>query len=259
MPALHGVGILVTRPEQQAMPLCRLLEAEGAHTLRLPAIDIKPLGSRREIAAQLGPLAAFDAIIFSSANAVRFGAPLLEQQRDLCLAAIGPATARALNQAGYRVAVQPDESFDSESLLRHPRFEHPAGRRILLIKGSNGRPYFERELRQRGAEVVAADVYRRVPAVPSQAALAALLDSFSAGAVQVITATSLEIAANLLQLAAPALRAEFERVHWLVPGARVAAGVRELGLTAPLLQSESAEDHDLVTALVRWRSSASGA
>ena len=263
MPALHGVGILVTRPEQQAMPLCRLLEAEGAHTLRLPAIDIKPLGSRREIAAQLGPLAAFDAIIFSSANAVRFGAPLLEQQRDLCLAAIGPATARALNQAGYRVAVQPDESFDSESLLRHPRFDHPAGRRILLIKGSNGRPYLERELRQRGALVVAADVYHRVPAVPSQAALAALLDSFSAGAVQVITATSLEIAANLLQVAAhgaaPALRDEFERVHWLVPGARVAAGVRELGLAAPLLQSESAEDQDLVAALVRWRSSASGA
>jgi uroporphyrinogen-III synthase len=155
--------------------------------------------------------------------------------------------------------VQPDEPFDSENLLRHPRFEHPAGRRILIIKGGNGRPYLEQELTLRGAEVVAADVYRRVPAVPSQAALAALLQSFSAGAVQVITATSLEIAANLLHVAAPALRSEFERVHWLVPGARVAAGVRELGLAAPLLQSESAEDQDLVAALIRWRSSASGA
>ena len=81
--------------------------------------------------------------------------------------------------------------------------------------------------------------------------------------MQVITATSLEIAGNLLQVAAhgaaPALRSEFERVHWLVPGARVAAGVRELGLAAPLLQSESAEDQDLVAALIRWRSSASGA
>ncbi len=259
MPALHGVGVLVTRPEQQAMPLCRLLEAEGAHTLRLPAIDIKPVGNRRETAAQLGSLTEFDVIIFTSANAVRFGAPLLDQRRDLCLAAIGPATARALNQAGYRVAVQPDESFDSESLLRHPRFEHPAGRRILIIKGSNGRPYLEQELARRGAEVVAADVYTRVPSVPSQATLAALLESFSAGAVQVITATSLEIAANLLQLAAPALRGEFERVYWLVPGARVAAGVRELGLAAPLLQSESADDQDLVAALIRWRSSASGA
>ena len=49
---------------------------------------------------------------------------LLEQRRDLNLAAIGPATLRALNQAGYRVAVQPAGGFDSESLLRHPRLRH---------------------------------------------------------------------------------------------------------------------------------------
>jgi uroporphyrinogen-III synthase len=55
------------------------------------------------------------------------------------------------------------------------------------------------------------------------------------------------------------LRAEFERVHWLVPGERVAAGLRALGLQAPLLQAESAEDQDLVAALVRWRSSESRA
>jgi uroporphyrinogen-III synthase len=86
-----------------------------------------------------------------------------------------------------------------------------------------------------------------------------LLESFTAGAVQVITATSLEIAGNLLDLATPALRGEFERVHWLVPGERIAAGVRERGLTAPLLQAASAEDQDLVAALVRWRSMVSGA
>jgi uroporphyrinogen-III synthase len=259
MPALQGIGVLVTRPEQQAMPLCRLLEVQGAHTLRLPAIDIKPIGNRRETAAQIGALANFDVIIFTSANAVRFGASLLDQQRDLCLAAVGSATARALNQAGYRVAVLPRESFDSEGLLRHPRLEHPAGRRVLLIKGSHGRPFLEQELTRRGAQVVSAEVYRRVPAVPGDAALAALLENFRADAVQVITATSVEIADNLLIIAAPALRSEFERVHWLVPGGRVASAVRALGVSAPLLQAESAEDQDLVAALIRWRSSVSGA
>jgi uroporphyrinogen-III synthase len=261
MPALQGVGVLVTRPEQQAMPLCRLLEIEGASTLRLPAVDIKPIGNRRETAAQLGPLAEFDVIIFTSANAVRFGASLLDQKRDLTLAAMGPATARALNHAGYRVAVlpQPGGTFDSESLLRHPRLEHPAGRRILIIKGSGGRPFLQDELACRGAEVAAVDVYQRVPAVPSPAVLSALLESFVGGAVQVITATSLEIAGNLLGMATPALRDEFERVHWLVPGERISAGLRERGLSSPLLQAESAEDHDLVAALVRWRSSVSGA
>jgi uroporphyrinogen-III synthase len=261
MSALQGVGVLVTRPEQQAMPLCRLFEIQGASTLRLPAVEIKPIGNRRETAAQLGALAEFDVIVFTSANAVRFGASLLDQQRDLVLAAVGPATARALNQAGYRVAVQapPRGTFDSERLLQHPRLEHPAGRRILIIKGSNGRPFLEEELERRGARVVAAEVYERVPTNPSPAVLSALLASFTAGAVQVITATSLEIAGNLLKLANPALRGEFERAHWLVPGERIAAGLRERGLTSPLVQADSAEDHDLVAALIRWRSSVSGA
>jgi uroporphyrinogen-III synthase len=263
MAPLHGVGVLVTRPEQQAMPLCRLLESQGASTLRLPAIEIKggkAIGEdRRKTAARLGALENFDVIIFTSANAVRFGAALLDQKRDLTLAAIGPATARALNQAGHRVAVQPSQAFDSESLLLHPALERPAGRRVLIIKCANGRAFLERELAQRGAQVVTADVYQRVPTAPSEAVLAALLDRFTEGAVQVITATSVDIARNLLGMAGPALRREFERVHWLVPGARITAGVRECGLSAPLLQAESAEDQDLVAALLRWRSSASGA
>jgi len=268
MPALQGVGVLVTRPEQQAMPLCRLLEAEGARTLRLPVIEIKAVGDRRETLPRLGALRGFDVIIFTSANAVRFGASLLDQQRDLTLVAMGPATARALNQAGYRVAgvrpvtasaALPRETFNSESLLMHPKLERPAGRRMLIITGSNGRPFLEQELTRRGAQVVTVEVYQRVPATPSPAVLASLLDSFSEGAVQVITATSLEIAGNLLGLATAALRSEFEHTHWLVPGERVAAGVRELGLTAPLLSAASAEDQDLVSALIRWRSSVSGA
>jgi len=259
MPALHGVGVLVTRPEQQAMPLCRLLEIQGASTLRLPAVEIRAVGNRRETAAQLGALADFDVIIFTSANAVRFGASLLDQQRDLTLAAIGPATARALNLAGYRVAVQPRETFDSEGLLLHPKLEHPAGARILIVKGAGGRSLLEQELAHRGARVVAADVYERVPAAPSAERLAAVLDSLSTGALQVITATSVGVAGNLLAIAGAELRREFERAYWLVPGERVAHGLRELGLLAPVVLAESAEDHDLVSALVRWRSSVSGA
>jgi uroporphyrinogen-III synthase len=259
MPALHGVGVLVTRPEQQAMPLCRLLEIQGASTLRLPAVEIRALGNRRETAAQIGALGQFDVIIFTSSNAVRFGASLLDQRRDLTLAALGPATARALNLAGYRVALQPQVTFDSEALLQHPRLEHPAGCRILIIKGSKGRPFLEQELTRRGARVVAADVYERIPPAPSPAVLAGLLESFVGGAVQVITATSLEIAGNLLAIATPELRREFQSVHWLVPGERVAAGVHELGLTAPLVRADTAEDQDLVAALVRWRETESGA
>ena len=56
MPQLHGVGVLVTRPEQQAMPLCLLFEMQGASTLRFPAVEISAIGNRREMAARLGTL-----------------------------------------------------------------------------------------------------------------------------------------------------------------------------------------------------------
>lgn len=256
---LHGIGVLVTRPEQQAMPLCRLLEAQGASTYRLPAIEIKALGGRRELAARLGTLQHFDLIIFMSANAVRYGAALLGEQRGLNLAAVGPATARALNQAGYRVAIQPSQNYDSESLLAQPSLTQPLQRRILLIRGINGRDLLAQELAQRGAVVEVAEVYRRKITSPDCSTLAALVENFAAGYLKVVVANSLESVKNLLQLATPALRLQFDAVHWLLPSQRVAAGARKLQLQAPLLVAESAQDQDLVMALIRWRSKVSGA
>jgi uroporphyrinogen-III synthase len=157
------------------------------------------------------------------------------------------------------VAIQPGESFDTEGLLLHPKLEHVAGHRILMIKGGDGRQLLQQELVRRGATVVSADVYERAPAIPTATALTALHERFAAGDIHVITATSLEVGRNLLKMATPELRSGFERVHWLVPGERIALGLRELGMLAPVLQARSAEDQDLVTTLIRWRSSVSGA
>jgi uroporphyrinogen-III synthase len=259
MLALQGVGVLVTRPAQQATPLCRLLESSGALAVRLPAIDIKPLADAHGLRQQLRALEPFDLIIFTSANAVRFGAALLDQQRDLMLAAIGPATARALSQAGYPVTITPADGFDSESLLSHPMLARVGGRRVLLVKGLHGRELLRDLLTLRGAQVIVADVYQRERTHHSAATLAALEARMAAGGIDIITATSAEIAASLLDMATPALRREFDRVHWLVPGARVAEAVRGRGVPAPILQADTAEDQDLLSAILRWRSSVSGA
>jgi uroporphyrinogen-III synthase len=256
MPALDGIGVLVTRPEQQATPLCRLLEAQGAATIRLPAIQIKPCGDLRALRARVGAIEAFDLIVFTSANAVRFGSMLLEQRRDLTLAAIGPATARALNQDGYRVTVQPEADFDSEGLLQSPQLEHISGHRILLIRGSEGRPLLQQEFRNRGAHVVSADVYERTPANPSAEQLAAVQSEIDAGRLHVITATSEEIGSRLLGMLPGG---GLQKLSWLVPGERVAAALRRRGLLAPLVTAASAEDQELVAALVRWRAGEPGA
>jgi uroporphyrinogen-III synthase len=254
---LHGIGVLVTRPRQQAAGLCRLLEAQGARVERFAAIEIEPIDGGREWAARGGGVDRFGLIIFTSANAVRYGAALLEQRRDLPLAAIGPATARALNQAGYRVSVQSIEGADSESLLRHPKLNAVAGERVLLVKGRQGRELLEQELVRRGADLHVAEVYRRECPRPGEAEMRALEARFAAREIHAVTATSVEIAANLLALATPKLRRAFDSVHWVVPSARVAESLRESGVQGPALLARSAEDQDLVSVLIDWRAHAS--
>jgi hydroxymethylbilane synthase len=255
---LRGVVVLVTRPESQAASLCRLLHDAGATVVKLPAMTIKPTGDKPASLARWGPADDWDLIVFTSANAVRFGSQLLAGKHNVPLAAIGPATAGALERAGFHGALMPDRS-DSESLLQQPALMNCAGRRVLIIKGRHGRALLHEKLAQRGAHVVIAEVYTREPANPSAAELAAVETEFTAAASRVITATSVEIAVNLLQLAPPALRREFDGAVWLVPSGRVAAALRERGLPGPFLQADSAEDHDLLAAIVRWRSSVSGA
>jgi uroporphyrinogen-III synthase len=264
MSALRGVGVLVTRPEQQAIALCGLLEAEGAATFRLPAIDLEPVPGCRDLAAGIGDLTRFAAIVFVSANAVRFGAFLLDASRhgpkhDLPIAAIGPATARALDQAGYRVTLVPASGFDSEALLADPRLDSLRGRSVLIVKGRGGRELLQTAFAARGAEVRLAEVYERRPATPDAARLEALEADCRAGSIDVITATSAEIGAALLHLGTASLRECFGRAHWLVPSARVGEELARLGLRAPQIRATSAEDHDLVAALLRWRSRVSGA
>ena len=152
-PSLHGLGILVTRPEQQAAVLCRLLEAQGAIAHRFPGVTIVPHATGRAQLTRLASQPDFNFVIFISANAVRFGAAFLSQRRDLAIAAVGPATARALNQAGYRVSVVSQGGFDSEHLLANAQFSALQGKRILLVKGSGGRELLEQQLAQRGAQV----------------------------------------------------------------------------------------------------------
>jgi uroporphyrinogen-III synthase len=257
MSALHGVAVLVTRPEHQAAALCRLLETQGATVIRWPVLEIKPTGCRQ--GPGLNPLESFDLIVFTSANAVRFGAPLLGDNHTLALAAIGPATAAALHDAGFPATVTPTLGFDSEHLLLHPALQNCAGQRILIVTGKLGRDLLRERLSARGAQVVVVEVYERECVHREPEHLAALAASFAAGAVDVITATSVDIAACLFELAPPPLRRDFDRVHWVVPSERVAAALRERGLQAPLLRATSAKDHDLVAAITRWRSNESGA
>jgi uroporphyrinogen-III synthase len=259
MADLDDVAVLITRPEGQAAQLSGLFAGHGATVFRLPVMSIQPVGDPAVLRTTLTPPEPFDLILFTSTNAVRFGAPMLDRRRTPALAAIGPATARALAEHGFGGALIPSAGFDSESLLSDPTLTAAAGKRILIVTGLHGRELLQSEFVRRGAEVVVAAVYERRRVQPEADALASLEALLTAGRIDVVTATSTEIAGFVLDLATPRMRDAFESAHWLVPGARVAASLRGRGLNAPLLMAASATDQDLVDAVLRWRSSESGA
>lgn len=253
MSLLDGLGVLVTRPEAQAGPLARRLAELGARVYLLPAVELRPSEDRAAQRASLGPLDRFQWIIFVSANAVRFGVSLLEERRDLKLAAIGPATAAALNHAGFRVALVPSGGYDSEHLLATPELSHVAGQRILIVRGGGGREYLAEQLTLRGAEVSYADVYERRRAQPVPGVVAAVEAAWQAGEIDVVTATSPELLRALFEILSPAGRQLLARAALLAGGTRIAATARQIGLEGPLLVAPEPDDAGLVDALLKWR------
>lgn len=253
MRRLAGVGVLVTRPEHQAHGLCRLIEAEGGSTVRFPALEIHAVPELPAVRAALGPVDRFHLVIFVSANAVRFGADLLAQRRDMRIAAIGRATAAALNAASHRVSVIPKDGYDSEALLACPDLRHMPGQRVLIVRGRGGRELLGDTLTERGASVTYAEVYDRRPANPSPQLLERVESSWRQGAVDVYTATSSDLLEALVGIVTPRCRTLMDSTALVTGASRVAERAAALGLHSPVILAEAPDDAALVTALVRWQ------
>jgi uroporphyrinogen-III synthase len=250
---LTGIGVLVTRPDHQAAHLCQLIEAEGGAAVRYPALAIRPRPDRAAVRAAVGPTDRYDLVVFVSANAVRFGADILAQRRDAPIAAIGQATAGALNAAGYRVSLMPAEGADSESLLALPQLAQMSGQRVLIVRGTGGRDLLQEAMTARGAQVHYAEVYTREPARPSAGLQAEIEQLWRQGGISAFTATSVELLEALVGIVTPRCRGLMDSTALVTGSERVAAAAARLGLGSPILLADSPEDAALIAALIRWR------
>lgn len=190
--------VLVTRPAHQAEPLCALLEQQGFTVLRLPLLEIQAMTISED-----GVLdKPIDWMIFISANAVRYALMANEGKiRAVCgqarVAAVGCATANALQQMGIVVNSQPAQDFNSEALLALPELQTLQDQRCMIVRGVGGRELLADTLRERGAQLDYLEVYRRVVPVNDPTVL---VDALKQGVLDVITITSAEILQNLLAL-----------------------------------------------------------
>jgi uroporphyrinogen-III synthase len=205
--------ILITRAAHQTSALADQLRALGADPILIPTIELADPTTFAPLDAALAHLDRFHWLLFTSANAVEAFTKRLQHLNGspepwalnpgpCCIAAIGTATARALEAIGLTPNLLPPQAIAeslAEALL--PQAFQPDGTptRFLLLRAETAREILPDTLRAAGANVTIAPVYRNV--VPSDS-IAALRQLFSTREKwpAVITFTSSSTATNLLAL-----------------------------------------------------------
>ena len=162
---LAGKRIVVTRPVEQADNLITALARAGAVPIHVPAIRFEAIGDSSRIVDVFAKIDSFDWIVFTSAKGVRFFRELCGEWSRIRIAAVGPATAAALRDAGVEVDFVPDE-FVGEALAR--TLGDVAGRRILLPRAETASADIVDLLRARGAYVEDLPIYRTLSAGSSE-------------------------------------------------------------------------------------------
>jgi uroporphyrinogen III methyltransferase/synthase len=202
---LLGQKVLVTRPRETAQALSDRLRVLGASPIEIPTISIEPLYDYSKLDHCLDNLNAYDWIIFTSANGVKyffrrlqnaeFGmsqiAPSAMRNADdwqsIQIAAIGPATASALKGKGFKADFIPKKYLASEI---GKEIGNIKGKRILLPRADIASKELTETLRKKGAVVDDVDVYRTIPNAEFGMRISELRELIEKGEIDWITFTS---------------------------------------------------------------------
>ena len=201
---LEGVRVLVGRARHQAGSLSAELRKLGADVLEIPFIEIRKPRSFRPLDTALKHLQSYDWLILTSVNGVeamweRLRKLRLNKQslRHLKIAAIGPATRKAIEERGARVNIVPKE-YVAESVVKSLR-KQVNGKRVLLVRAKVARDVIPRELRRAGAQVDVIEAYETVVPTASRTRLRAALKTAKTRP-DVITFTSSSTVKNFVSL-----------------------------------------------------------
>jgi len=245
VPPLAGQRVLVGRARKQAGALSEGLRELGAEVLEIPFIEIRPPRSYRPLDSAIKNIGNYDWLILTSVNGVdafweRVRKLRLNKRKlaDLKIAAIGPATKKAIESRGLKVDVVPEE-YVAESVVRSLR-DQVRDKRLLLVRAKVARDVIPNELRAAGAHVEVVEAYETVIPAASRALLRKVMKN-PRTAPTIVTFTSSSTVKNFVALLAPAksvAAGEKVEVAKLVPngiqfasiGPVTSATLRELGL-----------------------------
>jgi uroporphyrinogen-III synthase len=239
---LLGRRILVTRPAAQANELVAAVEAAGGQAIRFPVLQIVGR-DRKDIATDFSQSHSPDVAIFVSSNAVEHGL-FAVRDSNAKIAAIGPATAAAIDARNVPIDISPNDGWNSEQLLAHPALENVAGLDITIVRGQHGRELLEDTLTGRGAQVTCLPVYdREINRIP-QEEICQLKADWENGRVDCVTVMSVDTLDSLLQLLPNEVIERLASTPLVAPGKRVIQTACELipGISATMASGPRAAD-----------------
>ena len=235
---------LVVRPAAQANQLVQMLRQLGHAPLCCPLLEPRPgchlphQGDRLREAAL---------VIAVSIHAVHFAHYFLLQTGQtwphIDYFAVGQASADAFAEAGIQALCPADPR--SEGLLALPALQGVSGRRVLILRGNDGRDLIARTLASRGALVHYCATYERhYPDLDGDA----LTRHWQAAGLDSLLITSGELLQRLLALVpGPQHPWLYDRLL-VVPSPRVAEMAEGAGFTRIVI-AQGASNQALVAAL----------
>lgn len=201
---LLGWRILTTRASKQSGGLAAPLRELGAEVIEVPTIEINPPSSYQPLDTALKNVKDYHWLVLTSVNGVdavfsrlkelRMGANDLQH---LQIAAIGPATQKAIEAHGLKVAVTPAK-YIAESVVEALR-GRTEGKRVLLARAKIARDVLPRELEKAGVQLDVVEAYETKVPVGASSQLQKLF-SGPAQRPHIVTFTSSSTATNFLSL-----------------------------------------------------------
>ncbi|MGD1022508.1 MAG: uroporphyrinogen-III synthase [Candidatus Sulfotelmatobacter sp.] len=239
--ALAGVRVLVGRARHQAGALSSELRKLGAAVLEIPFIEIRKPQSFKPLDAALKNLAEYDWLILTSVNGVDAMWERLAKLRltktnlgHLRIAAIGPATKKAIEKRGVKVDVVPKE-YVAESVVRSLR-RRVKGKRVLLVRAKVARDVIPTELRKAEAQVDVVEAYETVVPQSSRTRLRGALKN-PRRRPHVVTFTSSSTVRNFVALLGKG-RTSLSGIELASIGPVTSSTLRDLGLCVDIAAKE---------------------
>ena len=200
---LFGKRVLVTRSRTQASVLSRMLSDEGAEAIEVPTIEIAPPEDFSDLDEAIRNLDGFRWVVFTSVNGV---ASFFDRLNTLgvdaralggnCVCAIGPVTAKALEQRGIVPDFTPAR-YTSERLVQGLSEHGVSGVKVLMPRTNIAPEDAVQALERLGAQVYQPVAYRTLSPEGSAEKARELL---AHGKIDIATFTSSSTVQNLLEL-----------------------------------------------------------